>query len=345
MASGDTSASPAVRLLHLIDRLSHDGDVTTASLADDLGVSQRTINRDLKLLDEAGLQLIRDRTSGSVRIQRDTFLPPIDLTIDEALTLIAIYGTLGDRDGIPGLTQFAVIAEKIAAALPKPMRETVDVLRRSLDVSLPEQSQPERSGVWYQLLQDAITRQRVVEIHYDSIWDNQAIVTRLSPAFLTFRKRAWYCIGFSSFHQQVRSFHVGRIIIARLSDKSFELAKELSATKYFGNAWNMIRGETRHEVRVRFAAKVARNVADVQWHHTQKVYWNADDSVELTFEIDGLDEISWWILGYGDHAEVLQPQELRNRMQRHAEALHARYVSEHGTKQPDEAVGQTATRE
>ena len=31
----------------------------------------------------------------------------------------------------------------------------------------------------------------------------------------------------------------------------------------------------------------------------------------LTFRVDGLSEISWWILGYGDQAEVLKPAELR----------------------------------
>ena len=56
---------------------------------------------------------------------------------------------------------------------------------------------------------------------------------------------------------------------------------------------------------------VADNVAEVAWHKTQRAVRNDDGTLDFHVTVSGLQEISWWILGYGDQAEVLQPVELR----------------------------------
>jgi predicted DNA-binding transcriptional regulator YafY len=56
---------------------------------------------------------------------------------------------------------------------------------------------------------------------------------------------------------------------------------------------------------------VAQNVAEVNWHKTQRTVPRDDGALDFHVTVSGLNEISWWILGYGDQAEVLQPPELR----------------------------------
>jgi predicted DNA-binding transcriptional regulator YafY len=81
------------------------------------------------------------------------------------------------------------------------------------------------------------------------------------------------------------------------------------------------------EVVIQFAADVARNVADVNWHHTQHTKFFPDGRLEFRVTVDGLEEISWWILGFGDRAVVLQPPELRDRLRSHAENMVRSYGS------------------
>ena len=69
-----------------------------------------------------------------------------------------------------------------------------------------------------------------------------------------------------------------------------------------------------YNIKLRFLPKVANNVAEVQWHSTQKVTYNSDGSAIMEFRVDGLGEISWWILGYGDQVQVLAPKALRKRI-------------------------------
>ncbi|MHC4295586.1 MAG: helix-turn-helix transcriptional regulator, partial [Planctomycetota bacterium] len=48
--------------------------------------------------------------------------------------------------------------------------------------------------------------------------------------------------------------------------------------------------------------------------HTQEVEWNEDGSIEFRVRVDGLGEIAWWVLGYGDQVEVVSPAALRKRI-------------------------------
>jgi proteasome accessory factor B len=76
---------------------------------------------------------------------------------------------------------------------------------------------------------------------------------------------------------------------------------------------------------VRFDPLVADNVAEVVWHKTQKSKFLDDGSLLFEVKVSGLWEISWWILGYGDQAEVLEPKELRRMVAERAKRLAARY--------------------
>jgi predicted DNA-binding transcriptional regulator YafY len=54
-----------------------------------------------------------------------------------------------------------------------------------------------------------------------------------------------------------------------------------------------------------------------------------DGSLEFRAKVSGLSEIVWWILGYGDQAEVLQPAKLRRLVAQRAENLVALYNGNH----------------
>jgi len=58
----------------------------------------------------------------------------------------------------------------------------------------------------------------------------------------------------------------------------------------------------------------AKNVAEVNWHKTQRIRWDDDGAVFFSCTVDGLDEIAWWVLGYGPEVEVLKPADLRRRI-------------------------------
>jgi proteasome accessory factor B len=79
------------------------------------------------------------------------------------------------------------------------------------------------------------------------------------------------------------------------------------------------------DVVVRFNKLVAQNVAEVNWHKTQRLEWRDDGSLDYHVTVSGLNEISWWILGYGDQAEAIEPPELRRLVAERAKRMAAIY--------------------
>jgi proteasome accessory factor B len=90
----------------------------------------------------------------------------------------------------------------------------------------------------------------------------------------------------------------------------------------------MIPEGREYRVRLHFSPKVAGNVAEVLWHETQEVAFNDDGSCEFRATVDGLGEILWWILGYGDEVRVVEPAALRKRIASRARAMADLYEDE-----------------
>lgn len=137
--------------------------------------------------------------------------------------------------------------------------------------------------------------------------------------------RSWYVIGLCETHRQVRTFNLDRIISVAVLEETFSKPSKFSLESYLGNAWMMIPEGKTYAVRLRFNAKVAGNVEEVIWHKTQCTQRQPDGSLIFEATIDGLTEIGWWIMGYGDQVYVEKPIELRERVAHVAEMVLSQY--------------------
>lgn len=312
------------RLLQLIGLLQAGRGYNTDALAQACGVSRRTVFRDLDLLRLSGIPLAFDEKQQCYRIPGACLLPPTNFTPEEALSLLVLCHELGNDSGLPFLAPARTAAVKLESSLPSRLREQLRAVTAALHIHPPPTNPLTGYKPVYEQLLDATANRRNVRIRYGSLKEDKEIATRLSPYGLFFSRRSWYVVGRSSLHRAKRTFNLGRVIEIETLDDHFQIPRGFSIDRYLGNAWHMIpeKGPDR-EVVVRFNKLVAQNVAEVNWHKTQRVVFNDDGSADYHATVSGLNEISWWILGYGDQAEVLQPPELRqliaNRVDRMAE--------------------------
>jgi predicted DNA-binding transcriptional regulator YafY len=143
---------------------------------------------------------------------------------------------------------------------------------------------------------------------------------------MLFCRHSWYVIGHSSLHHEIRTFNLSRVQSLKRTAGRFVTPRSFRLERYLGNAWEMIPEPGRDkEVIIRFKPMVARNVAEVVWHKTQQTRFLPDGSVDFSVRVSGLREISWWILGYGDQAEVLKPARLRSMVANRAKNMAAMY--------------------
>ncbi len=291
-------------------------------------MSRRTIFRDLEALREAGVPLVYNEQEQRYHIPGTYFLPPTNFTPDEALALIVLCHDLGGRERLPFFAAARNAAMKLESSLPARMRERLLAAVEAVQIQMPPTNPLERQQAVYDRLIEAVSLRQSVRIHYGMPTEEGEICTRLSPYRLLFSRRSWYVIGRSSLHRSTRTFNVGRITKLEMLEDSFEIPRGFSIERYLRNAWHLIpEPGPDQEVVVRFDKTVAKNVAEVNWHKTQRVEFNPDGSLDFRVTVSGVREISWWVLGYGDRAEVLQPPELRRIVAAHAAAMSRRYGS------------------
>jgi proteasome accessory factor B len=312
--------------LKLIGLLQVGRGQNVRSLANDCEVSRRTIFRDLDVLRGAGVPLEFDSEFQSYRIPQTYLLPPTNFTAEEALAVLVLCDELGANHRLPFYSPARSAALKLHTALPPRLRKYLHEITGAIRIQLPPGAAIDDKQPIYQQLIDAVARRQCVRITYDSFSDEQVITTRLSPYRLMFSLRSWYVIGRSSLHRETRTFHVGRIVKLEPTHDSYRIQRGFSLEHYLRNAWHLIpEPGPDHRVRIRFEKLVARNVAEVRWHPTQQTAFQPDGSLDFRVTVSGLNEISWWVLGYGDQAEVLEPPKLRAIVAAHAQRMAQRY--------------------
>lgn len=267
-----------------------------------------------------------DSTDEKYRIAEDYFLQPTNLTLQEALAVVTLAGRTDDSQRDPVISAATTAAFKIEAGLPAVMQDELREAAETVDYVPPPTNPLIEKGEVYQTLLQASLSRRVVEIEYDCLTEFREYATELHPYQLLFRERSWYAIGFSPRHDEVRTFNIGRIRSIKLLDKPFERPASFSLKKHLRNAWRLIADEgPDSRVHLHFSAVVARNVSEVLWHPTQQAQFRDDGSLDFYATVSGLREIIWWILGYGDQVEVLEPAKLRTMVARRLKTAADRY--------------------
>ena len=315
-------SSRVSRVVQLLTILSKAGGVkgyTSSELSRMFGVSRRTLFRDLKEIQEIGIQPLLSSSRRGYALPPEQFLSPINLNHQEALGLLLLVQKMRSQIQMPFKHSALLATMKIESCLPPKVRRYCESTLARISVKAGVQApSPTTPGVdnIFVLLQSAVAQRKKVRIDYDSLFDGKAIRCELSPYHLLYNQRAWHVVGLSSVHKTVRTFKLNRICSAEMSDKPFsnDGSPEFDLAEYLGCAWSMIPEGRMYNIRLRFSPKIANNVAKVQWHKTQKVTRNPDGSATVDFRIDGLGEITWWILSYGDQVEVMSPAALRKNV-------------------------------
>jgi proteasome accessory factor B len=279
------------------------------AIAEQIGVSKRTVYRDLEAMQlDAELPIWQDK--GRWGLESGAFLPPLALTLPEATTFFLAARVLAkatDEHDPELLSAFVKLAEILPPVLAEHLHATVDAY-----ASTPRNDRFTRV---LRVLTKGWAERRVVMIDYGpGVYDpgKAARQTRVRPFALepSAHTRALYLIGYDEGRRARRTFKVERILDASLTPETFEgrtsdIARDLLA------AWDVVSDEPSVRVVVRFATDVAARVAETRWHPSQDVDLAPDGTLTWTATVSGVLEVRSWILGWGGAAEVLEPDELR----------------------------------
>ena len=311
---GGTKWDKAARYLRIATILhGHPAGISAKDVANQLGVSVRTVYRDLDSMQlDADLPVWSD--GGKWGLLPTAFLPPLALTLHEAMTLFLAARVLAkatDEQDTELISAFVKLAEILPPVLAEHVRATVDAY-----ATLPADEHFTRV---LRTLTEGWSQRRVVQIEYGrGVYDLDKAARKarirpyaIEPSALT---RGIYLLGHDEERGDLRTFKVERIVSAQLTLDTFEAPPSDVFARRLLRAWDVIADEDPVRVVVRFGPAVAARVAETRWHPSQELEPQPDGSLLWTGTVSGTREVRIWILGWGPDAEVLEPADLREQI-------------------------------
>ena len=309
-----------IRILHLLTILQSKQNCSLDDIAAILETSRRTVFRDLKALSELGVPSFYDREKHSYSIKEGIFMPPLNLTAREALALLMVAHRMNNKASFPYKKSLLMAILKIENTLPIRTRKYCNKILKNISIENGPQVQANLSGIIFGQLQQAILKNRKVNIDYSLPREKKTINTDLIPFHMRNIGHKWFVFGRSSYHKSVCTFNLNQINNIVILNEYY-INNDFDVSDHLGRAWSMLPEGRLHNVKLRFLPKIAHSVIDVQWHSTQKVDLKEDGSAIVTFRIDGLNEVLLWILSYGDQVEILSPEILRQKIRHIAQKM------------------------
>jgi predicted DNA-binding transcriptional regulator YafY len=228
MKSDRSPASRVLRLDALKALLAQRDYTTVADLAKDIGVSTRTLHRDLALLREMGVPIEGDRGSGGgLRLEPGWSLGRVHLNVSEALSMLLSL-TIAQKVGSPLLLDdLRSVTRKVGAAFAPAQAHRILALRRRILVGQTASARvladykPPPATVTKALLQ-AFSERRTALISYDDQYGTQT-KREIELQFLYYNLPVWYTVAWDRLRDDIRSFRIDRIREAEVLSTEFRL--------------------------------------------------------------------------------------------------------------------------
>jgi predicted DNA-binding transcriptional regulator YafY len=207
----------ADRLFQIVNVLRRRRTATTAThLAERLGVSERTVYRDMRDLILTGTPIDGEAGVG-YRIRPGYDLPPLMFDRDEIQALV-LGARIVRQFGDPALARASdAILGKVAAIVPKDLAPLVSETR----LFVPSTIGAGKSADALTLAREALIARRKLELSYAKA-DGAATKRTVRPLGIFFWGRTWTLAAWCELRQDFRNFRLDRIAASTMLDETFE---------------------------------------------------------------------------------------------------------------------------
>lgn len=308
------------RLLAIVLELQARGRQRAEDLAATFETSKRTIYRDVQALCEAGVPLISVPGQG-YSLMKGYFLPPLSFTTEEATMLLLGAGFIANFFDAQYRAAAQSANRKIASVLPEKLQEEVRYLQDSIYFVPFNREGDEAQQVKLQLVRGAIIDHHTLRFRYhtrhSSDGQSPQHPREADPYGLAFFAGAWHLIAHDHTRQSIRNFRFDRMEELEVLNQTFQRPADYMAGKRPPDTRDIV-------VRVLFDKEVARWVQEARSFFVTE-HEETPDGLLVTLKIKQESEILNWLLSWGGHARILEPEALRNLIVEHARRMLERH--------------------
>jgi predicted DNA-binding transcriptional regulator YafY/transposase len=301
----------------------HPGGLSVQEIARKCHVSLRTAYRDLKAL-ESELSVPIWENAGKRGITEGYFLPPITFSLTDAINIFLAARLMQSHLAVFSLSM-ALTFMKLNVILPAPVKQQ---LQEIIDYETAKPRNEKMLNSFNQLIQAWLTRRQAV-IRYQELYGQAPVEHLIDPYFF---EPGWahtyYLIAYSHSQKRLRAYNIEQVVeVVSISPQIFEIPPSFEAMEFIKHSWGaMVEGEII-TAKLLFKPEISPSILNCTFHVSQQTRIQADGSALITLTVRNTRDFLFFILGWGESVEVLEPAGLRDRITRISQSLAHMYQS------------------
>ena len=295
------------RLIGILTVLLQKDKTTAPQLADRFEVSRRTIMRDIDALCGAGIPIVTTQGGdGGISIADGYKINNSILTTEELQNLTA---ALKGLDSVSKSSNFENLMRKLSPKNSAMVSLTDNVI---IDLSSHyKDSLSEKIAI----IKRAINERRLIS--FDYYYSKGESRRKIEPYFIEFRWNSWYVFGWCIDRQDFRRFKLNRLWTLNLADEKYKARSipldKAEASDVFSDTFN---------VQILFDKSVRFRLIET---YGLNCYEETNKGLLFSMDYTNKDYIFSWILAFGDKAEILAPEDMREEFSRLVKNLYEKY--------------------
>lgn len=297
------------RLSAILVQLQSRSLVKAQQIADRFNISLRTVYRDIRALEEAGIPIVGNPGIGYSLVDGYK-LPPLMFTQSEAFAFLTAEKLTDELTDSGNSQHYRSGMNKIRAVMRLADKEKLVEVENSVGILKTHKPPMIHSGDMLHPLLQSIHQKTILHISYLSDYKQEGSERTIEPVGVFFSKANWYLIAYCRTKEQYRTFKVSRIQTLETTDILFT---------------------TQHPPLQDFLHKVrkAKGLEEVVISiptdklsilNDDKYYWGLfaerekGDKTELSFLTFSLDKFARWYLSFADIATIVSPNKLKGKV-------------------------------
>jgi proteasome accessory factor B len=318
------------RMILLHERLQSGERPNCRQLASELEVSPKTVQRDLDFMrDRLGLPIEYDAGAHGFYYTRSVGqFPMMKISEGELVALSVARNALSLYQGTPFERPLRDAFAKLTAGL----RDQIQFAwSGDLSESITFRAGGQSIGdlATFDTASQGVVHREELAFSYQKLGSENGEERRVEPVHLACIDNQWYLFGLDPARDGgLRTFALTRMTGLRRTGRRFERPRNFSLKEHLADSFGVFSAPAAENVRLRFDAFGGQLIRERNWHASQEIQPIAGGGLELSMRIGLSPEVERWILGWGEHVEVIAPAALRAAIARTAEAIGRHYRTE-----------------
>jgi len=314
----------ADRLLSIILLLQHHQQLTAKVLSDNLGVTERTIYRDIEALSMAGIPVYTRTGPDGGCFLDDHYRNSLSWFTGAELQTLLYTGSASPLSelGMQKTMDNAVL--KLLTLLPNRHQQDVERMKQRLYLDPSGWYGSHEKHPTLPLLKDAVWGDYMIDCHYKT-WDGTQQHRTLAPYSLVYKSGRWYLVATQGMSDTMRTYRVSRFAEVHLQSIQFERDLNFDIITYWDAASaQFLQRLPSYPVTLRVKPSTL-----IYFQHMQSGRYDVLEEQEnwwiIKVHFTVFEEARTSVLGLGTDVEVIEPIDLQDAVIEQAQAIVSKY--------------------